>query len=97
MKVKLLAIGLLALLAFGLSQRAEARGRCPMQYKKEYLPAPLHKAFATANGGAPSSDFACGGAWGGSMAKVKAVALRRCKRFDDSSAKGKSCEIIDAQ
>ncbi|HEY5364225.1 MAG TPA: hypothetical protein VIJ49_08500 [Aestuariivirga sp.] len=96
MKAKLLAIGLLALLAFGLSERAEARGRCEMQYKKEYLPAPLHKAFATVHGVAPSSQFACGGSWGGSLVKVKADALRRCRGFDESGEKGKICKIIDA-
>jgi len=96
-KVKFLAIGLLALLAFGMSQRAEARGRCPMQYKSEYLPAPKHKAFATAHGGAPSSDFACGGSWGGSLVKVKADALKRCRGFDESGEKGKFCKIVDAQ
>ena len=75
MKVKLLAIGLFALLAFGQSQGAEARGRCLIKYRGVYFHAPKHKAFATSNGGPASSQFACGASWGGSMAKVKADAL----------------------
>ena len=97
MKVKLLAIGLFALLAFGQSQGAEARGRCLIKYRGVYFHAPKHKAFATSNGGPASSQFACGASWGGSMAKVKADALRRCKGFVGGGVKVKSCEIIDAQ
>ncbi|MDP8997471.1 MAG: hypothetical protein M3O03_10800 [Pseudomonadota bacterium] len=96
MKLKLLAIGLLALLAFGLSERAEARGRCLMKYRGVYFHAPMHKAFATSNGDPVTSPVACGASWGGSLIKVKADALKRCKGFEEGVMKGKACKIIDA-
>ena len=102
MKVKLLAIGLLALLAFGLSERAEAKkanlGLCLKLYKGEYSHAAKYKAFATSNGGAPSSNFACGYSYGNaSKAKAKAAAMKECKTRLVNGVRVKSCAIIDVQ
>ena len=69
---------------------------CSITYRKRYLPAVIHKAYATTLGQGPNaSNISCGYAGNSSSLKAaKAEALRQCLMTNKKFKDDRGCKVI---